>query len=339
MAGAGGAAGGVVHRLTAAFGAAMDFSSPAGAAPVNIVPWLAREGLCEPDGHHVHQITRLLPSAVQQAIPAWVNNFTPLAATWTARNLYVSLVVVTVYVAMCFATKAIMRDRLPYKLQGPLAAWNLLLAVFSFAGAAITMPTLLMAVANRGLEFTVCGNPAEWYGCGLSGVATTLFILSKLPELVDTVFVVLRKKPLIFLHWYHHVSVLLFCWHSFSTAASAGVWFVAMNYTVHAVMYLYYFLAAIGRRPSWAMAVTVLQLSQMGVGIVICFLTIWYKRVQGRVCYITDSNIYAGVAMYTSYALLFLHFFVNRFCTSRGKGSAATDKTATGNLKDLPVSK
>ena len=61
----------------------------------------------------------------------------------------------------------------------------------------------------------------------------TLCRRRKIPELIDTVFIVLRKKPLIFLHWYHHVTVVLYCWHSFAQRSSAGaaslvrVWHVA----------------------------------------------------------------------------------------------------------------
>ncbi len=43
----------------------------------------------------------------------------------------------------------------------------------------------------------------------------------------------LRKKPLIFLHWYHHVTVLLYCWHSYYEQTTYGLYFIAMNYTVH----------------------------------------------------------------------------------------------------------
>ena len=46
----------------------------------------------------------------------------------------------------------------------------------------------------------------------VSGFWATMFVLSKVPELGDTMFVVLRKQPLIFLHWYHHATVLVYCW-------------------------------------------------------------------------------------------------------------------------------
>ena len=65
---------------------------------------------------------------------------------------------------------------------------------------------------------------------GASGFWTVAFVLSKPLELFDTVFIVLRKKPLIFLHWYHHVTVLLFCWHSYAHRSPNALWFVAMNY-------------------------------------------------------------------------------------------------------------
>lgn len=49
---------------------------------------------------------------------------------------------------------------------------------------------------------------------------------------------------------YHHVTVLLFTWFCY-TQENPGIVFVAMNYTVHAVMYGYYYLMAVSARPKW----------------------------------------------------------------------------------------
>ena len=81
-------------------------------------------------------------------------------------------------------------------------------------------------------------------GFGLEpSLASTFFV--KVPELFDTVFLVLKKKPVIFLHWHHHITVLLCRWNSYVTESAAAIYFVAMNYSVHAVMYFYFFMAIV----------------------------------------------------------------------------------------------
>ncbi len=75
-----------------------------------------------------------------------------------------------------------------------------------------------------------------------------LFCLSKIPELLDTVFLVLRKKPVIFLHWYHHIVTLLYCWWGWSSQTGSGGVFAYMNLFVHSIMYSYYGVMATGFR-------------------------------------------------------------------------------------------
>lgn len=145
----------------------------------------------------------------------------------------------------------IMKDRQPFGLETPLAAWNLFLAVFSFIGAMRTMPHLLNNIYQGGFHYSMCEPAPQAFGLGASGAWITLFVFSKIPELIDTAFITLRKKPLIFLHWYHHITVLLFCWHAYATRASSGLYFVAMNFSVHAVMYFYYFAMAVKIWPRW----------------------------------------------------------------------------------------
>ena len=167
---------------------------------------------------------------------------------WTATNWNTALAISAAYLALCFGGRFLLSalGYKPLELKGALAAWNLLLSVFSLAGFLRTMPHLLYYVLAHehglaaGFKASVC-RPAETsFGQGASGLWTMLFIFSKVPELVDTVFMVLAQKEVIFLHWYHHFTVLLYCWHSYMTRSSAGLYFIAMNYGVHAIMYFYF---------------------------------------------------------------------------------------------------
>lgn len=74
-----------------------------------------------------------------------------------------------------------------------------------------------------------------------------IFALSKVIEFGDTVFIVLRKSRLSFLHWYHHITVCVYSWYALTPIPSAlSDWFGGMNYSVHTCMYTYYALRASG---------------------------------------------------------------------------------------------
>jgi len=234
-------------------------------------------------------------------------------AIWTAENWWLPIGALLLYAFVVFAGPRIMKDREAFDLKTPLILWNLGLALFSAMGASRTVPQLLYNLSAFSFDDTVCNTPRIMYGNGACGIWTYLFIYSKIPELVDTVFIVLRKRKLIFLHWYHHITVLLYCWHAYSTQAASGLYFVAMNYSVHAVMYGYYFLAASKMVPKWFPTglITLAQISQMFVGTGICIATFMFSRT--RTCDNDAANQAAGALMYASYLYLFVAFAIERY--------------------------
>ena len=50
-----------------------------------------------------------------------------------------------------------------FKLRGPFAAWNLILAVFSLVGTTRTLPHLISSWRTHGFTYTACQDPKEWY--------------------------------------------------------------------------------------------------------------------------------------------------------------------------------
>ena len=93
-----------------------------------------------------------------------------------------------------------MANRKPFKLRKTLLIWNLTLAAASIFGAFRSIDEFLYSYKNFGFHFTTCDGTAIQNSPAI-GFWAWLFAVSKLVEFGDTVFIVLRKQQLIFLHW------------------------------------------------------------------------------------------------------------------------------------------
>jgi len=102
--------------------------------------------------------------------------------------------------------------------------------------------------------------------------ASWYFFLSKVIDLLDTVFFVLRKKQsqVTFLHVYHHINMVITTWAYLRFIKREKLMFCALiNCFVHVIMYSYYFLSALGPQMQkylwWKKYLTRLQIFQFMV--------------------------------------------------------------------------
>jgi len=223
-----------------------------------------------------------------------------------------------------------MKDRKPFNLEQPLIIWNFILAIFSIFGTIFTTLPILFTIDRFGFTYEMCSIDSEY-----ANEWVFLFCLSKIPELLDTVFIVLRKRPLIFLHWYHHVATMWYCWIAWATRLENGGIFAWMNLAVHSFMYTYYACSML--KMSWTryfrQSITTIQIFQMFFGVYFILYNIQF-------CNTHPFELYAGLIMYLSYAILFIKFYVENYYSGSSKPSGpktSEPKTSESGTK-IPVS-
>ncbi len=239
--------------------------------------------------------------------------FSPEASVkWIDNYRMFSLYVGVFYVLSVVAGRWYMQDKEPFGVRRVLVFWNTCLAVFSGIGVYTFFPPLLNMLREGGLALSVCHTPV--YTEPVFCLWMFLFVLSKMFELGDTAFIVLRKKPLTFLHCYHHFTVLLYCWWLYSTRTAITHWFSCMNFAAHALMYTYYAIKGSGHRvPLWvSQCVTTLQMSQFFVGLGCNFYAIYLKS-SGVHCELGTNMFYISMTLYGSYSFLFANYFYQRY--------------------------
>jgi len=249
-------------------------------------------------------------------IITYINEFEanqqPLVYTYSYELPIVS---VTLYLLMVFLGPKIMKNFSgESKIWGTLLPyWNLSLSIASLIMFVGIAPYCVAYFLEFGfLEFLCLPDGALYKGPQMFFIY--LFAMSKYVELIDTFFLVVRKRDVEFLHYFHHTTVLLYTWFCMVTLpGGVGYVFGTVNTAVHTLMYFYYFLSSI-KRQSWGVIVTTLQLSQMFVGVM---MGVSWSYVFFSSGYCNNSVPYifilSSVSLYGSYFYLFLRFYRKKY--------------------------
>ncbi|CAG9115724.1 unnamed protein product [Plutella xylostella] len=144
-----------------------------------------------------------------------------------------------------------------------------------------------------------------------------LYLATKVTELMDTVFFVLRKKnkQITFLHLYHHSAMVFTTWAFLKYAPSDNVIYIGFsNSLVHVFMYTYYALSAVGPEAVkylfWKKYMTSLQMIQFVSMFVHYLISLMYSECPPS----------KGVAVFfVLHILFFLYLFANFYSQSYNK--------------------
>jgi fatty acid elongase 3 len=184
----------------------------------------------------------------------FVEGVTPMS---TFKETAIALVA---YYIIIFGGRELMKNRPAFKLNTLFMIHNFYLTAISATLLALFIEQLLPTLYRHGLFFTICDHQGGWTQPLI--VLYYLNYLTKYLELLDTVFLFLKKKPLTFLHTYHHGATALLCYTQLIGLTAVQWVVIDINLLVHVVMYWYYFQSARGIRIWWKEWITRLQIIQ-----------------------------------------------------------------------------
>ncbi|KAI5288814.1 hypothetical protein KEM54_004833 [Ascosphaera aggregata] len=179
--------------------------------------------------------------------------------TWLSSWRETAAILVAYYV-ICFGGRGVMRSREPVKLPRLFIIHNGFLTVISAVLLALFVEELVPTLWRHGIYYAICDEKGGW----TQRMVTLYYVtyLTKYYELLDTTFLVLKKKPLTFLHTYHHGATALLVWTQLLGGTAVSWVVITLNLAVHVVMYYYYMQSARGIRIWWKKYITVFQIVQ-----------------------------------------------------------------------------
>jgi len=306
------------------------------ASPVAVFDHLPIPTLDRPFGIHLWPI---FSKAFEAVVGYPAEDFNFQAGATPMSTIKETSIFIVIYYAVIFGGRELMRSREPFKLRTLFLIHNFYLTAISGILLALFIEQLLGTVVRKGVFFAICDREGGWTQPLV--VLYYLNYLTKYLELLDTCFLFLKKKPLTFLHCYHHGATALLCYTQLIGSTAVSWVPITLNLTVHVVMYWYYFQSARGVRIWWKEWITRLQITQFVIDLGFVYFASWTYFVStyfpnlpsGGKCAGEEFAAFAGMGILSSYLFLFISFY---FATYKKDGKRPSGRKAVRRMSQAP---
>jgi len=252
----------------------------------------------------------------------WVYGKTPFS------QLQVPATVTFFYLITIFMLQKWMKDREAWSLKTFSLFHNLFLTLLS---CAMVGGVLYGAFEKAGLLGPWSGLMCHQEADPMYGTLyywSYIYYLSKIYEPTGSYPLVLKKKPLIFLHVYHHFVMPYVGWAGLQGRWAMALWTSCLtNGSVHILMYYYYLVSSMGYSPWWKKYLTMMQIVQFMIGTALSYVYFYYYFVDFTVdgtlspsfkqgC---TGDTWAVLSMFsvnTSFLLLFVRWYFENYRSS-----------------------
>jgi len=262
--------------------------------------------------------------------------------TWLGSNLEVGITLISYYVII-FGLQKFMANRKPIHANGLIIAHNWFLCLFSLGLFLLIAESVFPRVWKNGLIWGCCSPESIQQDTRLE-FYYYLNYLGKFYELLDTVFLVLRKKKLEFLHVYHHSLTLLLCYTQLIGNNSVQWVPISINLVVHVLMYYYFARAAAGVQIWWKKYLTTMQIIQFVLDMIAVYFCLYtwhtFRSLYGLKpemgwgdCHGQLWSGWVGAFLLTSYLWLFVDFYNKTYRTENTGKSTPGETPAAKPIK------